>query len=84
MEWCVLITRPDLPAANSAWHQQLYGARTVAEAVAIGGGLDIPLLILGVGLVSMNMLSSLSVVARSSPARHSARQRARGIPAQSR
>ena len=37
---------------------------TPIEAVVIGGDLDSPLPILRVGLVSMNMLSSLSVVAR--------------------
>jgi len=37
---------------------------TSIEAVVIGGGLDSPLPTLRVGLVSMNMLSSLSVVAR--------------------
>ena len=42
---------------------------TPIEAVVIGGDLDSPLPILRVGLVSMNMLSSLSVVARSLPAR---------------
>jgi len=46
---------------------------TSIEVVAIGGGLDRPLPTIGVGLVSMNMLSSLSVVARSSLARHLAR-----------
>jgi hypothetical protein len=40
----------------------------------IGGGLDSPLPTLGVGLVSMNMSSSLSVVARSSLARHLTRR----------
>src|SRR5437868_15427693 len=39
---------------------------TSIEAVAIGGDPDSPLLTLGGWLVSMNMLSSLSVVARSS------------------
>ena len=38
------------------------------EAVVIGGDLNSPLPILRVGLVSMNMLSSLSVVARRPPA----------------
>ena len=38
---------------------------TPIEAVVIGGDLDSPLPILRVGLVSMNMLSSLSVVALS-------------------
>ena len=42
---------------------------TPIEAVVIGGDLDSPLPILRVGLVSMNMLSSLSVVARSLPAK---------------
>ena len=37
---------------------------TPIEAVVIGGDLDSPLPILRVGLVSQNMLSSLSVVAR--------------------
>ena len=40
---------------------------TPIEAVVIGGDLDSPLPILRVGLVSMNMLSSLSVVARKPP-----------------
>jgi hypothetical protein len=55
-------------------------SRTSIEAIVIGGGLDNPLPTFWVGLVSMNMLSSLSVVARR---RSSARQfdssRARGI-----
>jgi len=38
---------------------------TSIEAFVIGGDLDSPLPILQVGLVSMNMLSSLSVIARS-------------------
>jgi hypothetical protein len=42
---------------------------TPIETVVIGGDLDSPLPILRVGLVSMNMLSSLSVVARSLPAK---------------
>src|SRR5205807_36980 len=42
---------------------------TSIEAVVIGGDLDSLLRILRVGLVSMNMLSSLSVVARSLPAK---------------
>ena len=42
---------------------------TPIEAVVIDGDLDSPLPILRVGLVSMNMLSSLSVVARSLPAK---------------
>ena len=42
---------------------------TSIEAVVIGGDLDSPLPIFRVGLVSMNMLSSLSVVARSLPAK---------------
>jgi len=41
---------------------------TSIEAVVTGGDLDSPLPILRVGLVSMNMLSSLSVVARRPPA----------------
>ena len=41
---------------------------TPIEAVVIGGDLDSPLPISRVGLVSMNMLSSLSVVARRPPA----------------
>jgi hypothetical protein len=36
---------------------------TSIEAIVIGGGLDSPLPTFRVGLVSMNMLSSLSVVA---------------------
>jgi hypothetical protein len=40
---------------------------TPIEAVVIGGDLDSPLPISRVGLVSMNMLSSLSVVARKPP-----------------
>jgi hypothetical protein len=47
---------------------------TSIEVVVIGGGLDSPLPTLGVGLVSMNMSSSLSVVARSSLARHLTRR----------
>ena len=46
---------------------------TSIEAIVIGGGLDNPLPKFWVGLVSMNMLSSLSVVARRSSARHSTR-----------
>jgi hypothetical protein len=46
---------------------------TSIEAIVIGGGLDSPLPTFRVGLVSMNMLSSLSVVARRSLARHSTR-----------
>lgn len=42
---------------------------TSIEAVVTGGDLDSPLPILRVGLVSMNMLSSLSVVARRPPAK---------------
>jgi hypothetical protein len=38
---------------------------TSIEAFVIGGDLDTPLPTLRVGLVSMNMLSSLSVIARS-------------------
>ena len=41
---------------------------TSIEAFVIGGDLDSPLPILQVGLVSMNMLSSLSVVAQRPPA----------------
>ena len=41
---------------------------TPIEAVVIGGDLDSPLPILRVGLVSMNMLSPMSVVARRPPA----------------
>jgi hypothetical protein len=47
---------------------------TSIEVVVIGGGLDSPLPTLGVGLVSINMSSSLSVVARSSLARHLTRR----------
>jgi len=39
---------------------------TPIEAIVIGGSLDSPLPIFRVGLASMNMMSSLSVVARSS------------------
>jgi hypothetical protein len=52
---------------------------TSIEAIVIGGGLDNPLPKFWVGLVSMNMLSSLSVVARRSSARHSNSGGARGI-----
>jgi hypothetical protein len=41
---------------------------TSIEAVVVGGDLDSPLPTLRVGLVSMNMLSPLSVVARRPPA----------------
>ena len=46
---------------------------TSNEAIVIGGGLDNPLPTFWVGLASMNMLSSLSVVARRSSARQSTR-----------
>jgi hypothetical protein len=53
---------------------------TSIEAVAIGGDLDNPLPTVWVRLVSMNMLSSLSVVARrSSPSEGFNSGRARGI-----
>jgi hypothetical protein len=46
---------------------------TSIEAIVIGGGLDSLLPTFWGGLVSMNMLSSLSVVARRSSARQSTR-----------
>jgi hypothetical protein len=46
---------------------------TSIEAIVIGGGLDNPLPTFWVGLVSMNMLSLLFVVARRSSAKQSTR-----------
>lgn len=48
---------------------------TPIEAIVIGGGLENPLPTFRGGLISMNMLSPLSVVARSSSPRHSGRRR---------
>ena len=57
---------------------------TSIEAVAIGGDLDSPLPTLGGWLVFDEQLSSLSVVARSSSARHLSSAASSGYRAQSR